>query len=475
MDLIRAGAKRCLDLNEMEELRNDAYINSKVAKQRMKRWHDQLISNKEFGKDKESYSMTQGSISFLGSSSQAGKHPFGTRVPFRSPPPPHFAAVKCSAKSSTPKNSIFAAAPHFAATKWAAKMPIHCEIHLLLRNGPSAVPKRSQTRATFRLTPPLEPSRAPPATFSEIAMAKTRGAKSSSPSTHLRIPREPCPSCHPEPPRPLVVPPPVEDAPMSPPSRCYQTRRSLTMARTSSSRAKKSSSGPQRRKPSLTVSATCQESQIPSSMTPEVVIRCPMPELRDSFHLLQRYHMEHLLTLRDFFYPRVALDFYQSMTTHQVRDPTVIHFTIDGCHGILGARHIAEALRIPYEPARPKDYRVWTHPAQSDIVHILSRGHPRQYLLRKELPPSMFFIDALCAITSFHFSIGCRRRGVLLALFRISEGFFFGPHHLIMAALLYFEEKVHRKKLLERMPFHFSSQIAMSDSGALGIPSRASA
>ncbi|RVW33943.1 hypothetical protein CK203_082938 [Vitis vinifera] len=32
MDLIRAGAKRCLDLNEMEELRNDAYINSKVAK-----------------------------------------------------------------------------------------------------------------------------------------------------------------------------------------------------------------------------------------------------------------------------------------------------------------------------------------------------------------------------------------------------------------------------------------------------------
>ncbi|RVW73707.1 Pol polyprotein [Vitis vinifera] len=30
MDLIIAGAKRCLDLNEMEELRNDAYINSKL-------------------------------------------------------------------------------------------------------------------------------------------------------------------------------------------------------------------------------------------------------------------------------------------------------------------------------------------------------------------------------------------------------------------------------------------------------------
>ncbi|RVW66383.1 hypothetical protein CK203_065698 [Vitis vinifera] len=39
MDLNRAGMKRCLDLNEMEELRNDAYIYSKVAKQRMKRLH----------------------------------------------------------------------------------------------------------------------------------------------------------------------------------------------------------------------------------------------------------------------------------------------------------------------------------------------------------------------------------------------------------------------------------------------------
>ncbi|RVW13702.1 Retrovirus-related Pol polyprotein from transposon 17.6 [Vitis vinifera] len=48
--LDQSWAKRCLDLNEMEELRNDAYINSKVAKQRIKKWHDQLISNKELQK-----------------------------------------------------------------------------------------------------------------------------------------------------------------------------------------------------------------------------------------------------------------------------------------------------------------------------------------------------------------------------------------------------------------------------------------
>ena len=72
MDLIRAGEKRYLDLNEMEELRNNAYINSKVAKHRMKKWHDQLISNKEFQEGQRFYCMTQDSISFLGSSSQSG-------------------------------------------------------------------------------------------------------------------------------------------------------------------------------------------------------------------------------------------------------------------------------------------------------------------------------------------------------------------------------------------------------------------
>ena len=102
------------------------------------------------------------------------------------------------------------------------------------------------------------------------------------------------------------------------------------------------------------------------------------------------------MTPRDFFYPRVALDFYQSMTTRCVQDPIVIHLTINGRHGILGARHIAEALRIPYEPVRPADYKEWAHPSQSDMVRILSMGtSTRSFLLRKELPPRMFLLDAL--------------------------------------------------------------------------------
>ena len=174
-------------------------------------------------------------------------------------------------------------------------------------------------------------------------------------SSRKRAPKEtPVQGFMSEPPRPLVVPPPVEAAPLSPSARRYQTRSSShppkKKARVSkpelidlSEPSSEPPSEPQSSQPPPT------ESQIPSGMTPEVLIRHPMltqlpiegnldckaksfhselcfdtttfrlqPELKDSFHLLQRYHMEHLLTPRDFFYPRVGMDFYQPMTTYQV-------------------------------------------------------------------------------------------------------------------------------------------------------------
>ncbi|KAL6310885.1 hypothetical protein AAG906_018044 [Vitis piasezkii] len=76
MDLIRAGAKRCLDLNEMEELRNDAYINSKVAKQRMKKV---LLYNTRLHIFLESSSQVPFRRVF-----RSCEIDFGTRVPFRS-------------------------------------------------------------------------------------------------------------------------------------------------------------------------------------------------------------------------------------------------------------------------------------------------------------------------------------------------------------------------------------------------------
>ncbi|RVW96534.1 Pro-Pol polyprotein [Vitis vinifera] len=183
MDLTKAGLKRSLDLNELEELRNDAYLNSKIAKEKLKRWHDQLVTKKEFSRDKESCYMTLSFTYFRESSNQGGRNckenegrfqgakrsskarnfnaakpPLGTRVPFRSTVTP-FRSCEMAAKSPKRKISNFrshnpisqgvsqlrntllahechfaAQYPHFAPAKWAAKMAPGCENPIWLRN-----------------------------------------------------------------------------------------------------------------------------------------------------------------------------------------------------------------------------------------------------------------------------------------------------------------------------------------------------
>ena len=47
-DFKAAKEKRLLQLNELEELRNEAYDNAKIYKDKTKKWHDQNILRKEF-------------------------------------------------------------------------------------------------------------------------------------------------------------------------------------------------------------------------------------------------------------------------------------------------------------------------------------------------------------------------------------------------------------------------------------------
>ena len=71
----------------------------------------------------------------------------------------------------------------------------------------------------------------------------------------------------------------------------------------------------------------------------------------------------------------------------------------------------------------------------------------------------MLLVDVLLRSNIFPLQHSVQRQEpILKTLFRIFEGFYFGPHHLIMAALLYFEEKVHRKKLqrADAIPLLFS-------------------
>ena len=83
------------------------------------------------------------------------------------------------------------------------------------------------------------------------------------------------------------------------------------------------------------------------------------------------------------------------------------------------------------------------------MVYILSRGTSTDsILLRKELSPGMLLVDVVLRSNLFSLQHSVhRRRAVLEALFCILEGFYFDPRHLIMASLIHFEEKVHRKKL----------------------------
>ena len=45
--------KRLLQMNELEELTNEAYDNARIYKEKTKRWHDQKILRREFKKGKQ--------------------------------------------------------------------------------------------------------------------------------------------------------------------------------------------------------------------------------------------------------------------------------------------------------------------------------------------------------------------------------------------------------------------------------------
>ncbi|RVW70358.1 hypothetical protein CK203_060535 [Vitis vinifera] len=91
----------------------------------------------------------------------------------------------------------------------------------------------------------------------------------------------------------------------------------------------------------------------------------------------------------------------------------------------------------------------WAPLSEWDMVRSLSRGTSSQRtIFRRELPPGMLLVDVVLRTNLFPLQHTVQRRGAILeALFRIFEGYYFGPHHLIMAALLHFEEKVHKRRL----------------------------
>ena len=97
------------------------------------------------------------------------------------------------------------------------------------------------------------------------------------------------------------------------------------------------------------------------------------PELRDSMRSVQQYSLEAFMTLRQFFYPRVVIEFYHTMTSKRVPHPIVIHFSIDGREGTLQAVDIAAAFHFLAALANSTNYRLWPHPLPREMVCVISR------------------------------------------------------------------------------------------------------
>ena len=173
------------------------------------------------------------------------------------------------------------------------------------------------------------------------------------------------------------------------------------------------------------------------------------PRFRDSMRLITHYTLLLFMTPRQFYYPRVVLQFYHSMTSRGAPSPLELWFTIDDRPGVLRAADISAALGLPAEQANSGGYRDWPQPTQREMVHCLARDTTAgPVLLWRQLPPQMLLVDHLLRTTLFPLHHYVQRRGAILeALYRISEGFWFSPSELVMTALLHFEDKVHRKGL----------------------------
>ena len=170
---------------------------------------------------------------------------------------------------------------------------------------------------------------------------------------------------------------------------------------------------------------------------------------RDSMRLIEHYSLLPFMTARQYYYPRVVLQFYHSMTSQGAPSPLELWFTIDDRPGVLRAGDISAALGLQVVQANAGGYRDWPQPSQREMVCILARDSTAgPILFKRQLPPQMLLVDHLFRTSLFPLQHYGQRRGVILeALYQISEGYWFSPSEMVMTSLLHFEDKVHLKGL----------------------------
>ena len=126
------------------------------------------------------------------------------------------------------------------------------------------------------------------------------------------------------------------------------------------------------------------------------------PRFRDSMSLIMQYSLLPFMTPRQFYYPRVVLQFYHSMTSRGVPSPLELRFTIDDRPGVLRAADISATRGLPVELANSGGYRDWPQPSQREMVRCLARDTMAgPVLFQRQLPPQMLLVNYLLRTSLF--------------------------------------------------------------------------
>ena len=92
------------------------------------------------------------------------------------------------------------------------------------------------------------------------------------------------------------------------------------------------------------------------------------PRYRESMRLIEEYSLIPFMTPRQFYYPRVVLQFYHSMTSRDADGPLENQFSIDDRPGILIPADISASLDLRIPPRNSEGYRDWAHPPHREMV-----------------------------------------------------------------------------------------------------------
>ena len=135
----------------------------------------------------------------------------------------------------------------------------------------------------------------------------------------------------------------------------------------------------------------------------------------DSMRLIRQYSLLPFMTPRQFFYPRVVLEFYHTMTSRGVSSQLEIWFSIDDRPGVLRAGNITVALGQPIVLVNSTDFRQWPRSSQREMVRCLVRDTTAgPILFRQQLPRQMLLVDHVVRTSLFPLQHYMQRKGAIL-------------------------------------------------------------